>query len=147
MPAHQPRRSFAAPFVITLAAGPSCAPQPLTANPPEVIGSVPPTSTETPPVETPPADPSQPRRWSLTETGGTCHTQLATDCSAPPCAPAPTVAYACPTWDDGSRMGLENARIEREAGETTCVLYQNPSCSPDATCNPPPPRAVPCPKS
>lgn len=79
-----PRRSFAAPFVITFATLPACGGM-RTTNPPG------------------PPDPVVQRVWTVTATGTACVAQEAVKCpdTEPACAqPAPT-PYACPLGADG----------------------------------------------
>ncbi len=167
MSARQPRRSFATPFVITLAAGAACTPRATPTPPPGPITTTPETTTvetppvETPPVETPPVEtppvatppaetpPSPPvktLRWQANQVGQKCTTQLQTDCSEPPCEPGPKVKYDCPKSEDGTILGIDGARIEGAEGQASCTLRLQVRCPPSARCNPPPPRSVPCPK-
>src|SRR5262245_55864460 len=101
MSARTPRRVFANPFVVTLAALPACytstGPAPTVAP----IAPVEPTATATPPALNPPPATSPPtsppgpvdydQSWTVTKSGGTCRAQPEVECpKAEPGLPAPT---------------------------------------------------------
>ncbi|MBX7081661.1 MAG: hypothetical protein K1X88_20835 [Nannocystaceae bacterium] len=159
MPAREPRRRFAAPLVLTIAATPACAGSSTTgAEPPTTAG---PTTAEPQPQPQPQpepgdgttADDARERRWTVMRNGKTCQTMIAIDCSQPPgqpqhtCNPPAPREYPCPTYDDGSVIDVgPGFTIEGEAGAKDCTMYfPTGDCPADASCNPPPPRRVDCP--
>jgi hypothetical protein len=154
MAARVPRRSFASPFVVTLAV--ACTPA--TTNPPTGtaadpnVAQTPTTDPATPDPATtdPPKTDEEPARWAVSKKGSDCFTQRRIECSDPSrsCNPPAPQKYDCPKWDDGSPMGFdEGDTIEGVAGAEKCTLYfSGGSCPEGASCNPPPPRAVACPK-
>lgn len=130
MPARFPRRSFAAPFVLTVAA--ACGghkPEPVHPNPPG------------------PTDPTpEVNRWTVYKQGDKC---FAVDANACPPAdgPAPigcaakTLDYPCP---DG--MSLETPVVVVRVDATSCEEEQSMGdCPEGASCNPPPPQPMACP--
>ena len=169
------RRSFAAPFVITMvgAAGSSGF---TSCNPPRQTGPEPVIVTNPPPPPDPNAgsagsgsavDPGGPNpnggyttdnaprpgetRWSIFKQGADCFAAIAVDCPkpatpggpVPTCNPPPAMKYACPTGLSMDRP-LEIARWQND---TTChVVPEKMTCPAGAICNPPPLRAVDCPK-
>ncbi|HWB75037.1 MAG TPA: hypothetical protein VG755_08770 [Nannocystaceae bacterium] len=149
MAARVPRRSFASPFVVTLAV--ACTPATTTTNPPTSTPQNTPVA-ETPPTETPPTETPEAieARWGVTKEGKECFTHRHVDCSDPAqsCNPPPPQKYDCPKWDNGDAMSFEGgATIEGVAGGEQCTLYfSGGACPEGASCNPPPPRAVACPK-
>lgn len=153
MAARVPRRSFASPFVVTLAVActPATTTTPTTTAP-----------TQTPPdgpvAETPTSEPAPTEetsmRWVVTKQGQECFTQPRVDCSPAPgqpprvCNPPAPQKYDCPKWDDGSAMDFDGGdTIEGVPGGKQCTLYfSGGACPEGASCNPPPPRTVACPK-
>jgi hypothetical protein len=153
-----PRRSFAAPFVVTVvgAAGSagftSCnPPRAYTAPPPEVGTPEPDPGTGTGPGTTGPATPSgEARRWTVFKRGEECFAGIQVDCPKgepgqpmPTCNPPPAMKYACP-----ADLSLERPiQVVQYAGSDGCMIEPEPiSCPPGAACNPPPPQPVPCPE-
>jgi hypothetical protein len=148
MAARTPRRTFAAPFVVTLAAIPACyhdaqpAPQP-PANPPgPVVTTPPPTDPATPP---PAQKPN--REWRITRGKDSCLAFAAATCppkqgdAQPTCNPPPPTKYPCPD-------GMTDAAliVTQLGGEGDCfILPEMPKCPPNTACNPPPPKKVQCP--
>jgi hypothetical protein len=155
------RRTFAAPFVVTLGA---CTMQ--TGGPPPSR----PVGTAQHPGHGDPPDPSDPNRlqprpdervqmaaapspqqtdtserhWTVSRQGGTC--MAYTKVSCPPnavCNPPRPTEYACTA--DLAEGGSMN--IVRRAGSATCLVeVAPPSCPQGMSCNPPPPRQVACPR-
>ena len=152
-----PRRSFAAPFVITLAGACSSSPPPEPQEPPRnppppEVGTTEPTPTQQPPVIV--ANPPRPqvektdRRWTAFQRGKECFAGIRVECPkaepgkpVPTCNPPPPVKYDC--------QGLSFTRpieIVRRAGEVDCfTVPEMPPCPAGAACNPPPPQKVICP--
>ncbi|MEO7093465.1 MAG: hypothetical protein ABI175_09455 [Polyangiales bacterium] len=161
------RRTFATPFVVTLAAIPAC-----------VVQSAPPRSG--PPVSQPapqPSEPAQPtpaqptdtkvvaisnpprpgteqatppkeepakfeRHWTVMKLDGKCLAYAQSSCPAgATCNPPPPSNYTCtPDVTDGMK-------IVQWANTVGChVETPAPPCPPKTMCNPPRPRAVPCPQ-
>ncbi|MCW5807062.1 MAG: hypothetical protein KIT31_32195 [Deltaproteobacteria bacterium] len=159
-----PRRSFANPFVITLAAIPVAVacnpppphsqvtvqphpqpqPQPQPEPPTTVVMENPPRPTPPPPAPVPATDPS----WHVTKKGGACQAFDNNACRippgqpAPPCNPPPPRAANCPEpLAEGAGV-----TVTQLAGQAECVvLPAMPKCPPNISCNPPPPRKVTCP--
>jgi hypothetical protein len=150
-----PRRTFAAPFVITMvgAAGStgftSCNP-PRQTDPDPVIATGPPPD---PGSETT-TDPAPPQpgetRWSVYKQGADCFATVAVDCPepaspgapVPTCNPPPPMKYTCP---DGLAMDRP-IEIAQWPNATTCHVVPEPmNCPPNVACNPPPLRTVACP--
>ncbi len=165
MAARAPRRSFARPFVITLAAAPACfvssstppsqpvsqaAPgqpsqsDPAPATPPPsqspVIVANPPHPRPQGPAEQAPAPPPE-TRWTITKTATGCQSMVDVTCPAGAmCNPPPPQPYECP------KMVKLPAKVTT-FGKDACVVEREPvQCPPGAICNPPPPQRVPCPK-
>lgn len=130
------RRTFAAPFVVTLALAPVAA------------------------ADTPPEPAKLERTWTITK--DLKKTAKPTDClamqtntpkagqPAKPCNPPEPTAYACPT----NRYGIGEAFTDKDSikvilrvGITACVIDRpRQTCDPGEMCNPPPPQKIPCPK-
>ena len=166
-----PRRTFAAPFVITLAAGcytqapppaqpppanppPPTQPDPVVANPPRPEPD--PGPTQSPPMnppapQRPPMNPPAPQtnaaEWTVTKQGAICTAAIKVTC--PPAAmcnpPGPHPVDCLPymaDMADGATL-----TVIRNAGAIDCIIPPPPThCPPKAACNPPPPRHVDCPK-
>ena len=154
MSARAPRRRFASPFVVTLAAAGTAA---CTTSPPQSRPVEPaPTTGTGPDVEPTPGSPAGPkaRVWTVTKIKGQaeCLARMNVDCPNPkpklgtpvascnPPAPAP---YTCPEGlADGQTM-----QIVLRDGATECFEQPPPMKGPpNVVCNPPPPRKVECPK-
>jgi hypothetical protein len=162
------RRTFASPFVVTLAAIPAAC----------VTQSAPPSRSGPPPGDRRPApqtsEPAQPtpvrgettvmsnpprpgieqatppneepakveRHWTVMKLDGKCLAYAQTSCPAgATCNPPPPSNYACtPDVTDGMK-------IVQWANTTGChVETPAPPCPPKTMCNPPRPRAVTCPQ-
>lgn len=153
MAARSPRRTFAAPFVVTLAAVPACyvdsttppprqpqpvvsAPQPepdtggetVMANPPRPTPAPEPTPATTPPTKA--------GGGAVVQTGGTATT---------PASPAPSAPPTATTYPFDQRWTVTKSG-------TGCLAYAQVDCpkpakkgDPVPTCNPPPPMAIACP--
>ena len=128
MPAKLPRRTFAAPFVLTVAACGGHKPEPIHDNPPP-----------------PQRDPAT--EWTVyKQSDGTCVAVDARDCPAPTdrsvafsCA-APTTPYTCLDWMTAG----EPIKVVR-TGDSCEQAVEMPDCPPAASCNPPPPMPMECP--
>ena len=169
MAARTPRRSFATPFVITLAAAPACYVQstpgpsgpttttttsapPTTTNPtpdqPQTQG--PPTTGPGPVVVNPPMPQSQPAappntKWTVfKQADGACMAAFKVECQPKAtCNPPPPFKYECP-----QNVSLEKAiTVASNADGSACFVDYGPvSCPPNTACNPPRPTPVACPK-
>lgn len=159
MAARTPRRSFATPFVVTLAAAPACYVQ----SSPQPQGPGP---QQPPPSQTAPADP-QPQgpgpvvinppmpqspplaapanqKWTVYKANDGCMAAVKVDC--PPkaiCNPPPPFKYECP-----QNVSLDKAiTVASNADGSACfVEYEPVTCPPNVACNPPRPTPVACPK-
>ena len=165
------RRTFASPFVITLAAIPAAcvvqsAPPPRSGPPPGERQPPPPPSE---PAQPTPADPgptrpvviSNPprpgteqatppkeepakfeRHWTVMKLDGKCLAYAQTSCPAgASCNPPPPSNYAC------TPEVTDGMKIVQWANTTGChVETPAPPCPPKTMCNPPRPRAVTCPQ-
>src|SRR5262245_46067119 len=128
MPARLPRRSFAAPFVLTVAACGGHKPEPIHDNPPP-----------------PQRDPAT--EWTIYKASdGSCVAVDARHCPAPDdqsvavsCA-APTTPYTCP-----GGMSLDWPIKVVQAADGSCEEAFDMSCPGGASCNPPPPQPMACP--
>jgi len=173
MSARTLRRTFASPFVVTLAALPGCMMQsapprsqpsqmqpaqpspPVTniANPPRPANDEPATSPPPAPPPTVIANPPRPqtaqaatyeRHWTVMRRGDKC--EVYEDATCPPnatCNPPPPRAYAC-TQEVTQDVPL---KIVQYTGSTTCQVERAPmKCPPKVMCNPPPPQKVTCPQ-
>src|SRR5687768_13564858 len=142
MAARTPRRSFATPFVVTLAAAPACyvqsgpppqgpppqpqptqtaQPQPEQARPPVIVSPPMPTQPTTEP-STPPAPPptqqNQSQKWTVykAQTGGGCMAAFKVECQPKAtCNPPPPFKYECPP----------NVSLEKPI---TVATYDGTSC-------------------
>src|SRR5262245_60967050 len=166
MPARIPRRSFATPFVVTLAAACSSSSPPPTHppvyNPPPPGDPAPtdpaPTPTEQPPPQPtqgpgiPPMNPPTPptkRAWQVFKTKDGCMAVVKVDCPngqpgqpAPTCNPPPAHKYACP-----DNMSGDSLVVTTFGTDNRCIVERQPvSCPPNVRCNPPPLQYVPCPE-
>jgi hypothetical protein len=143
MAARAPRRSFATPFVVTLAAVPACytgaaapppqrpqAPMQTVTNPPRPL-----------PQSSPAVTPGQ--RWTVSrQPDGTCTASIAVAC--PPgvmCNPPRPQPYECP-----QNVSLDAPIAVVAGADSTChVEYPDVKCKPGIVCNPPRPQPVACP--
>lgn len=165
MAARTPRRSFATPFVVTLAAAPACyvqsGPPPQQPTPTttatSTTGTQPdpstqpaqPTGQQPPPVMVNPPRPQATTpnaKWRIyADASGKCFSQPIATC--PPnvmCNPPPPQAYECPTKID-LKAGAQT--IVSSADGMSCSVDWGPmNCPAGATCNPPPPVSVSCPR-
>src|SRR5437870_4633296 len=160
MAARAPRRIFANPFVITLAALPACFTEssPPPQQPREVTPTNPPEPAQPPPSEekvvvmSNPPHPSAPatppavayeQRWTVMKQGETCQAMAKVDCPKPTkaggpmptCNPPPPMKIACPDGFDGKTA----LQVVQYANTTECVIEPAmPNCPPKTACNPPP---------
>jgi hypothetical protein len=146
-----PRRSFAAPFVITMvgAAGSagftSCNPPSQRPGPDPVVGNNQPT-----PEPQPEPVASGEKRWTVYKQGTDCFANEPFDCPkpsadgapVPTCNPPPPMKYACP-----ENVSLDHPiEIAQWSGQDSCHVVPEPiDCPKGAMCNPPPPIQVACP--
>jgi hypothetical protein len=161
----KPRRAFAVPLVMTVAAVPACVvteskpAQPrtggttttTTANPPGPHTNPPPPDTAKPdptPIDPTPVQAEAPdyhRNWTVTMgSDGACAAYMKVECkTGATCNPPPPQAIECPE-------GITAARpvdIFASAGSWDCYIKPpEVKCPEKATCNPPPPRKTACPK-
>jgi hypothetical protein len=168
MAARTPRRSFATPFVITLAAVPACYVQPSAPPPqPQAEPAQPPDShpvvvtnpprpqpePATPPPQDPPnpsvihnpprPQPAQPRSWHVYKTTTGCEAIVNVQCpEGIACNPPPPQKYDCP----GGIMTDKPLTVVTTADGSCVVEREPPKCPPHAMCNPPRPQSVTCPK-
>ncbi len=156
MAARAPRKIFASPFVVTLAALPACFTD--SSAPPQRPQPQPqpaPTPTPTPGPDVVQAGGATQtyafdQRWQVLKSGGSCSAMQRVECPkpktpggpVPTCNPPPPMQIACPDgWD-----GQAPLTIVQYANQSTCMVEPAPmKCPPNATCNPPPPRKVACP--
>ncbi len=156
----KPRRSFAAPLVITAAALPACivTPGPTTSSPPPNVTTTDhrtpdqpppgpnPSTSHNPPMPNPNPAPSYERDWTVTVgSDGVCHAAIKVSCPKPPatCNPPMPVQVACP---DGMTAG-QTMEIYAEANSWDCYIRPAPmACPHNATCNPPMPARTACPQ-
>ncbi len=164
MAARPPRRSFATPFVITLAAAPACYVTPVSkpSDPPrqpqETMPAQPPPPSTTAPAPAPATqgpppvivNPPMPQaqtvspntKWSVyKQADGACMAAVKVECKPQAtCNPPPPFKYECP---QGATLP---ATVASNADGTACVLeYPMPKCPPNTACNPPRPTPVACP--
>lgn len=171
MAARTPRRTFATPFVVTLAAAPACyvqsAPQPQPqpvaqqqAQPadshPVVISNPPrpqpaPSDPQPAPSEPPPNlsvihNPPKPQpssSWHVFKTKDGCEAIVNVQCPAgAACNPPPPSKYDCPP---GIAMG-KPLTVVTDGNDGCMIEPAPPSCPPNVMCNPPRPTQVACPK-
>ena len=170
MAARTPRRSFATPFVVTLAAVPACyvqsgpsqpqpppqtaqpaEPPPSTNQPPPPVVVNPPRPAEPPPTQPstpapptpPPTQGSQEQKWTVYKAKDGCMAAIKVECQPKAtCNPPPPFKYTCP----------ENVSLEKPVtvatydGNSCFVEFEMPKCPPGVACNPPRPQPVTCPK-
>jgi hypothetical protein len=172
MAARTPRRSFATPFVITLAAAPACYVQstPPAAGPSTTTTSAPPPTTPTTMPDQPPAqgpagptqgpgpvvvNPPMPQsppasttpgntKWTVYKTADGCMAAYKVECQPKAtCNPPPPFKYACPP-----NVSLDSPiTVASNADGSACFVDYGPtSCPPNTACNPPRPTPVSCPK-
>lgn len=161
MSARTLRRTFATPFVVTIAActmqsGPApsrpmgTAQHPGHGDPaqpgPASSGGLPARPDERAQMGTQgtaQTDTSE-RRWTVSRQGGTCMAYTKVEC--PPnaaCNPPRPTEYTC-TADIAEGTSINIVRV---AGSATCMIERPPiSCPPNVMCNPPPPQQVACPR-
>lgn len=155
--ARSPRRSFSAPFVITLAAVPAaCTMQPSpqapttvqqpTTAPPQPGPQPPPDLVENPPR---PQPAEHDTFWYVTQNGAECQATLKLECPTPEpgkpamtCNPPPPVAYACPAGWDGTSQLI----VTQYQGNPECIIEAKaPPCAPNEKCRKAASQPVPCP--
>lgn len=134
MAARTPRRSFASPFVVTLAAVPACyvqsTPGPQSAPPPHV----PPSQTAHPQPQSPAPQPPPPAQPPPAHQA--------------PAQPPPVVVANPPpptTQPPPSEQRTEWTVYKTKDG--ACMAAIKVECHPKATCNPPPPFPYACPEN
>lgn len=147
MSAHVPRRIFATPLVVTLAAACNSgakSPDAVTLEPvasasatPSSTASATPSATGTPPMPE--------RKWLVSKEGAVCTAAMDVDCGPDvDCNPPPPRTYACPP-----QITRYPATVVRKAGAKDCTtrVISDVPCPPKVACNPPPPHdeTVPCP--
>ncbi len=150
MSARAPRRSFARPFVVTVAAALPAAGCYVDSRPAAQRPVV--TETSNPPRPQQPSEPQQPaqptqkaepgRQWTVAKQSGTCTAMDIVKCpQGAMCNPPPPAAYACPPeLTDGGRATLT------QTADGSCDMTVAMSCPPNVMCNPPPPTKVACPQ-
>jgi hypothetical protein len=133
MSARAPRRRFASPFVVTLAAAGSAActnpprPEPPTSNPP------------------PPGQPEEPEPTPTPTPEPTVQPPTTEPTTAAPGAPAPVDAKREPAKFE------MRWTVSKLKGQADCQAFLDPNCpkpekgKPVPTCNPPPPTKYACP--
>ena len=156
------RRTFATPFVVTMAActvqsGPPPARpvgtaqhpghgDPTGPSDPNGLGNRPDDRAQMGTAGTAQTDTSE-RRWTISNQGGKCMAYTKVQC--PPnthCNPPRPTEYAC-AGAGGELAASGSINVVRWAGSTTCQIEVPPAnCPPEMSCNPPPPRQVACPK-
>ncbi len=146
MAARSPRRTFAAPFVVTIV--PSLA----TACFVETRPASPSPQPNPAPVATTPSQPqSSPteRRWIYRKQNGECFASTELNCpSLPPgepqltCNPPPPKKIGCPDFlAEGKQVN-----VVQNVPKSICMVdWGEIKCPAGAICNPPPPRKVDCP--
>ena len=169
MAARTPRRSFATPFVVTLAAAPACyvqsappqqaQPQPVQAQPaqqpdnhPVVVANPPrpqPEPQTPPPEDHPPVIVNPPRpqpaatSWHVFKTKDGCEAIVNVQCpTGAACNPPPPTKIDCPAGITAPK----GMTIVSQPDGTCVVEREPPKCPPHAMCNPPRPQTVTCPK-
>ncbi|MGE0397629.1 MAG: hypothetical protein AB7T06_12990 [Kofleriaceae bacterium] len=160
MSARAPRRSFATPFVLTLAAIPACtvqsAPPPQGPSPAPVAqnetrdhrGDEPrhvnppgprPATQQPPPDMTPVANPPRPVDQPAPATGTNDHVKGTANTTST------TVAQTAPTNAPDTARGYRQWTVTRSG--TKCQSMVKVHCPDGAMCNPPPPAKYACPKN
>ena len=165
MAARMPRRTFATPFVVTLAAAPACyvqsAPQPqpqpvveqsqptdshpvVVSNPPRPQPDPQPAPSDPPPnlsVSHNPPMPQQSNSWHVFKTNDGCEAIVNVQCpKGAACNPPPPQKYDCPP---GIVAGKPLTVVTNGQGD--CII-EPPACPPNVMCNPPRPHPFACPK-
>lgn len=142
MAARAVRRTFAAPFVVTLAAAPL-------ATHAEQAPADPPKARPAPKKPAPkPTVVDRERTWHVTKAKDTCTAFPEGTCPKvppgqpiPPCNPPPPLRYAC---KDALPEGAH--RVRQPAKADFCERVVSPvKCDPGTRCNPPRPQRVTCP--
>jgi len=156
MAARTPRRSFATPFVVTLAVAPACYVQ---STPPQGPSSGPTTTAQPDGKPTVMVNPPRPGatttpngKWRVYKDAAqnACFSQPVVTC--PPnvaCNPPRPQPYTCPDQNSYALTpGMENAiTVASDAEGKTCEIDWGPQdCPPASSCNPPPPVAMTCPR-
>jgi hypothetical protein len=140
--ARAPRRVFAAPFVLTLAAGCPSTVDHRTTDPAPVTEPAPPT---TPVANPPPTTPPQVEAsWKIVvNNDGTCVAAADTQCKPgmpASCNPPRPMPYTCPAGATN-----EHPLIIRQEADGCVLVTPPPECKPNMMCNPPPAQKVDCP--
>lgn len=157
-----PRRSFAAPLVMTIAAIPACLvtskPPPSNQPEPQVRDHRKGDETTTVTHENPPRPdsvehtptpdqqaPDHDRKWTvMIDQAGACTAMGEMSCPAnATCNPPPPSMVACPSGITVDRP----VQIWASAGSNDCyITVAAAKCPAKATCNPPPPQKTACPQ-
>ncbi len=176
MSARQLRRTFATPFIITLASSSlatvACGPKPLPrthdnppgphVNPPAPDPKPVPEPDLTTPTTGVPADQTPPtavkepakyeQHWTVMKFKGKGDCSAMVDVNCPKPEKGKPVATCNPpppikyACPDGFKEG-DTLKIVLRAGATECFVDRGPmTCPKGALCNPPPPRKLPCPE-
>jgi hypothetical protein len=144
-----PRRAFAAPFVVTLAAAAAgcTTTDHRHANPPGPITTTDGTAGTADPSATPTPTPTGAQgTWRIElQPDGTCVAAADTHCAPgnpASCNPPRPAAYPCPTG-----ISAEHAYTIQQNAPDDCVLMTPmPACPTGVMCNPPPPQKTACPR-
>lgn len=162
MSARTLRRTFATPFVVTMAActvqsGPPPSrpmgtaqhpghgdPGPTMPSDPNGMPSRPDDRAQMGTAPAPDQADTSERHWTISKQGGKCTAY--TNVTCPPnatCNPPRPTEYACsPDMAEGASI-----KVVRWAGSATCMVEQPPmSCPKNMSCNPPPPQQLACPR-
>jgi hypothetical protein len=151
MSARAPRRSFAAPLVVTLAI-PACTPTSPPQQPQPVAQEQPatqeqPTRPKDAPMNPPAPIKPQPAKYddgttfSVWRSKDGCTAMLDITCpEGATCNPPPPMPYKCPE----DLAVNDSFKIYVRAGQ--CEIHQETHCKPNQKCNPPAPQRVPCPE-
>lgn len=139
------RRTFAAPFVVTMALAP-------------VAGAD--TAPNPPPPQKKPEPAKFEKTWNVTKSRAKgakpadCEAMQTNTCPKvkpgdpiPPCNPPAPTAYVCPTNAYGIGKTFtekDSLKILLDVGATECVIDNR--CAPNEKCNPPAPQKIACPK-
>lgn len=156
MAARTPRRSFATPFVVTLAAAPACYVQSTPPQQPQQVQPAqsqpqpgqpdrPPVTVVNPPMPQAPAATTPNQKWSVyKQPDGVCMASIKVTCKpGTMCNPPPPQKYDCP-----ANVSLDKpVTVASSADGMACfVEYPAAACPPNVACNPPRPTPVTCPK-
>jgi len=151
MAARTPRRSFATPFVVTLAAAPACYVQSTPPQQPTTVTTQPTTQPDPGKPTTPTTNPPRPQattpnaRWRIYKDGATCYSAYKIECQpGVSCNPPRPKPYTCPTDIELGAAGPVEITSSQD-GMNCWVDWGPQECPAGASCNPPPPVKVNCP--